>query len=166
MLVMQGSGRLTCEIEALLSAIQSRTSAWLAAPPTVDPSIEECRLWRARLHRIAISARSSGLLAYSSLSLRIAEQLEPLFRSDSLPRWAVELLCLWSRASLGYLQPGVELRHADALVGLLRMPRSPGCYGAQERARLMRDLIEDREQLTQRSQAEEPPARLRTSGTH
>jgi len=83
-----------------------------------------------------------------------------------LPRWAVELLCRWSRSSLGYLQLAEERNYAAELVGLLSLPHSPGYYGAEERARLLHDLIDDRKGLTHRSAAQEPPPRLRSAGTH
>jgi hypothetical protein len=120
-----------------------------------------CRLWRAQLYVVARHARSAGLHAHSSLSIRIGEQLEPWFRSHELPRWAVGLLLHWSRASLRYLGQATEPGHAAELAGLLTMPRSPDCYGAEERACLLRNLIDDQESEARRSarEAGEPGSR-------
>ena len=133
----------TTEAIALLSSMQSSLSEWFAMPPALEQYPVSCRVWRAQLYEVVRRARSAGLHAYSSLSLRIAEQLEPSFRSHDLPRWAVELLWSWCQASLRYLQHTTEFRHAAELVDLLRTSPSPDCYGAEERACLLRYLIED-----------------------
>jgi hypothetical protein len=149
------------EAIAVRSSMQSSLSEWLAMPPALEQHPVSCRLWRAQLYVVAGRARSAGLHAHSSLSLRIGEQLEPSFRSNDLPRWAVELVLNWSRASLRYLRHTTELRHAAELVGLLSMSRSPDYYGAEERACLLRNLIDDQESDAQRSarQATEPGSR-------
>lgn len=139
------------EAIARLSSMQSSLSEWLAMPPALEQCPVSCRAWRSQLYEVARHTRSAGLHAYSSLSLRIGEQLEPLFRSDDLARWAVELLLRWSRSSLHYLRDTAELRHAAELVGLLSMPHLPDYYGAEERACLLRNLIDDQEGDTQRS---------------
>jgi hypothetical protein len=133
------------EAIALLSSMQSSLSEWLAMPPALEQYPMPCRLWRAQLHEVACHARSAGLHAYSSLSLRIGEQLEPSFRSNDMPRCAVQLLLYWSHASLRYLRHTADFRSATELVGLLRMSCSPNYYGAEERACLLRNLIEDHE---------------------
>jgi hypothetical protein len=139
------------EALALLSSMQSSLSGWLARPPALEQYPVPCRLWRAQLYAVAGCVRLAGLHAHSSLSLRIGEQLEPSFRSNDLPRWAVELLLHWSRASLRYLRHTAELSHAAELVGLLSMSCSPDYYGAEERACLLRNLIDDQESDAQRS---------------
>jgi hypothetical protein len=163
MRMMRKSGPLDGKTEAiaLLSSMQSCLSEWLALPPALEQNPMPCRLWRAQLYAVAGHARSAGLHAHSSLSLRIGEQLEPSFRSHDLPRWAVELLLHWSRASLRYLRHTAELRHAAELVGLLSMSRSPDYYGVEERACLLRNLIDDQESDAQRSarKAAEPASR-------
>ena len=128
---------------ALLWRMQLSLSEWLATPH----ALEQCpasRLWRALLHEVARHARSVGLHAYSSLSVRIGEQLEPSFRSNDMPRSAIQLLLLWSRASLRYLRQGADFGSAAELVGLLGMLYANYC-GAEERAFLLRNLIEDHE---------------------
>ena len=130
---------------ALLSWMQLSLSEWLAMPPALEQYPVSCPVWRAQLYEVARRARSAGLHAYSSLSLRIGEQLEPSFRSNDMPRFAVELLLRWSHASLHYLRHTAESTSAAELVGLLSMSRSPNCYGAEERACLLRNLIEDHE---------------------
>lgn len=139
------------EAIAILSSMQSCLSGWLAMPPTLEKCPVECRLWRAQLYAVAGCSRSAGLHAHSLLSLRIGEQLEPSFRSNDLPRWAVALMLHWTRASLRYLRHTSELRHAAELVGLLSMSRSPDYYGAEERSCLLRNLIDDKESDAQRS---------------
>jgi hypothetical protein len=142
------------EAIALLSSMQSSLSEWRAMPPALEQSRMPCRLWRAQLYVVARHARSAGLHAHSSLSIRIGEQLEPWFRSHELPGWAVELLLHWSRASLRYLGQTTEPGHAAELAGLLDMSRSPECYGAEERASLLRNLIDDQESEAQLSPRE------------
>jgi hypothetical protein len=144
---------------ALLSAMQSSLSEWLAMPPALEQYPVSCRVWGAQLYEVACHARSAGLHAYSSLSLRIGEQLEPSFRSNDMPRYAVELLLRWSHASLRYLRHTAEFRSAAELVGLLSMSRSPNYYGAEERACLLRNLIEDHESDAQRCARPEPRSR-------
>jgi hypothetical protein len=139
------------EAIALLSSMQSSLSEWLAMPPALEHYPVPYRLWRAQLYVVVGRSRSAGLHAHSSLSLRIGEQLEPSFRSNDLPRWAVELLLRWSDASLRYLRHTTEFRHAAELVSLLSMSRSPDYYGAEERACLLRNLIEEHESDAQRS---------------
>lgn len=134
---------------ALLSSMQSSLSEWLAMPPALEHYPVSCPVWRAQLHEVARRARSAGLHAYSSLTLRIGEQIEPSFRSNNLPRRAVKLLLSWSNASLRYLRHAAEFRHAAELVGLLRMSHSPDCYGVEERTCLLRNLIEDHESVAQ-----------------
>jgi len=151
-------------IEPLLS-MQSSLSEWLAMPPALEHYPVSCRVWRGQLYEVAGRARSAGLHAYSSLSLRIGEQLEPPFRSNDLPRWAVELLWRWSHASLRYLRHTAEFRHAAELVDLLCMSRSPYCYGAEERACLLRNLIEDHESDAQRSAQQAAAPGSRSAGT-
>lgn len=132
------------EAIALLSSMKSSMSEWLTKPPAIDPCPASYRVRRAQLYEVVRVARSAGLHAYSSLSLRIGEQLEPSFQSNDLPRWAVERLLNWSQASLRYLRHAAEFRNAAELVCLLQMTPSPDCYGAEERACLLRYLIEDR----------------------
>jgi hypothetical protein len=144
---------------ALLSAMQSSLSEWLAMPPALEQYPVSCRVWGAQLYEVACHARSAGLHAYSSLSLRIGEQLEPSFRSNDMPRYAVELLLRWSHASLRYLRHTAEFRSAAELVGLLSMSRSPNYYGAEERACLLRNLIEDHESDAQLCARPEPRSR-------
>jgi hypothetical protein len=161
MMKKSGSRDGKTEAIALLSSMQSSLSEWIAAPPALEQYPVPCRLWRAQLYAVASHARSAGLHAHSSLSLRIGEQLEPSFRSNDLPRWAVELLLHWSRASLRYLRHAAEPRHAAELVGLLSMSRSPDYYGAEERACLLRNLIDDQESDAERTarKALEPGSR-------
>jgi hypothetical protein len=144
---------------ALLSRMQSSLSEWLAMPPALEQYPVSCRVWRAQLYEVACHARSAGLHAYSSLSLRIGEQLEPSFRSNDMPRCAVQLLLHWSHASLRYLRHTADFRSATELVGLLRMSCSPNYYGAEERACLLRNLIEDHERDAQRCARSEPSSR-------
>ena len=80
----------TTEAIALLSSMRSSLSEWLAMPPALEQYPLLCRVWRGQLYEAARRARSAGLHAYSSLSLRIGEQIEPSLRSSDLPRWAVE----------------------------------------------------------------------------
>jgi hypothetical protein len=151
---------------ALLLGMQSSLSEWLAIPPAHEQYPATSRGWRAQLYEVACRARSAGLHAYASLSLRIGEQLEPSFRSNDLPRWAVELLFRWSHASLRYLRDTAEFGSAAELVGLLSMSRAPDYYGAEERACLLRNLIEDHEKDARRCarQAAKPGSRsARTS---
>ena len=153
------------EAIALLSSMQSSLSECLATSPTLEQYPMPCRLWRAQLYAVAGHARSAGLHAHSSLSLRIGEQLEPSFQSHDLPRWAVELLLHWSRASLGYLRHITELRHSAELASLLSLSRSPDYYGAEERACLLRNLIDDRESDAQRSARQAGKPGSRPAGT-
>ena len=90
---------------------------------------------------------------------------EPSFQSHDLPRWAVELLLHWSRASLGYLRHITELRHSAELASLLSLSRSPDYYGAEERACLLRNLIDDRESDAQRSARQAGKPGSRPAGT-
>jgi len=134
---------------ALLSRMQSSLSEWLAMPPALEQYAACCRVWRAQFYEVACHARSAGLHAYSSLSLRIGEQLEPSFRSNDMPRCAVQLLLHWSHASLRYLRHTADFRSAAELVGLLDMLYA-NYYGAEERACLLRNLIEDHESDAER----------------
>jgi hypothetical protein len=95
---------------------------------------------------VAQSARAAGLLSYASLSVRIGEQLEPLFQSNSLPRSALNLLWQWSMCSLRYLDFASDRDHAGDLVALLQSS-SPGHYGIEEQAELIQGLIDDRRWL-------------------
>lgn len=153
------------EAIALLSWMQSSLSEWLSMPPALEQYPVSCPVWRAQLYEAACRARSAGLHAYSSLSLRIGKQLEPSFRSNDLPRWAVELLLRWSHASLRYLRHTAEFRSAAELVGLLSMSRSPDYYGAEERACLLRNLIQDHESDSQRCARQAVEPRSRSAGT-
>jgi hypothetical protein len=153
------------EAIAALSRMQSSFSEWLAMPTALEQHPMPCRLWRAQLYVVAGHARSAGLHAHSSLSLRIGEQLEPWFRSNDLPRWAVDLLLRWSHASLRYLRRTAEFRHAAELVDLLSMSRSPDYYGAAERACLLRNLIEDHESDARRSARQAATPGSRPDGT-
>jgi hypothetical protein len=147
---------------ALLSRMQSSLSEWLAMPPALEQYPVSCRVWRAQLYEVACHARSAGLHGYSSLSLRIGEQLEPLFRSDDMTRCAVQLLLRWSQASLRYLRHTADFRSAAELVGLLCMSCS-NYYGTEERACLLRNLIEDNASDAQLCARPEPS--LRSAGT-
>jgi len=147
---------------ALLSRMQLSLSEWLAMPHALEQYPGCCRSWRAQLHEVACHARSAGLHAYSSLSARIGEQLEPSFRSNDMPRSAIQLLLLWSRASLRFLRPGADFGSAAELVGLLDMLYA-NYYGAEERASLLRYLIEDHESDGQLGARSEPS--LRSAGT-
>lgn len=140
---------------ALLSRMQLSLSEWLAMHHAPEQYAMSCPAWRALLHEVAGHARSAGLHAYSSLSVRIGEQLEPSFRSNDMPRSAIQLLLLWSRASLRYFRQSADFRSAAELVGLLRISHA-NYYDAEERAFLLRSLLEDREsdgQLGGRSEA-------------
>jgi hypothetical protein len=167
MCMIRKSALLDGKAEAivLLSSMQSSLSEWLDVPTALEQYLMPCRLWRAQLYVVAGHARSAGLHAHSSLSLRIGEQLEPLFRSHDLPRWGVELLLHWSRASMRYLRHTAEFRHAAELVDLLNMSRSPDYYDPEERAYLLRNLIDDQQSHAQRSarQAAEPGSRPDTT---
>jgi len=147
---------------ALLSRMQSSLSEWLAMPPALEPYPVSCRAWRSQLYEVACHARSAGLHAYSSLSVRIGEQLEPSFRSGDTPRSAVQLLLHWSHASLGYLRQNAAFKSAAELVDLLDMSYA-NHYGAEERACLLRNLIEDHESGAHRCAQSEPS--LRCAGT-
>lgn len=139
------------EAISVLSSMQSSLSQWLAAPPSLEHHPVSCQEWRAQLYEVARQVRSAGLHAHSSLSLRIGEQLEPEFRSNELPHWAVELLLCWSSASLRYLRDTAESGHAAQLVALLSMSHFPDHYGAKERTCLLQNLIDDRERDARRS---------------
>jgi len=154
------------EAIALLLGLQTGLSERLAMPLAHEPYRTSSRVWRAQLYEVARRARSAGLDAYASLSLRIGEQLEPSFRSNDLPRWAVELLLRWSHASLRYLRHTTEFKSAAELVGLLSMARSPDYYGAEERAGLLRNLIEDHENVARRYARHAAKAGYRSSRTH
>ena len=129
---------------ALLARMHSSLSEWLAMPPGLEQCAAPCRAWRAQLHEVACQARSAGLYGFSSLSVRIGEQLEPSFQSNDLPRSEIRLLWRWSHASLQYLRDDADLKSAVGLVGLLRLSYA-NYYGAKERALLLRNLIEDLE---------------------
>ncbi len=150
------------EAIALLSRMQSNLAEWLAMPPALEPHSGSCRAWRAQLYEVACHARSAGLHAYSSLSVRIGEQLEPSFRSDDTPRSAVQLLLRWSHASLRYLRQNSDFSSAAELVDLLGMSYT-NHYGAEERACLLGNLIEDYESGAHRCAQSEPS--LRSAGT-
>jgi len=167
MRMMSKSGPLDGKTEAiaLLTSMQSSLSEWLVMPPTLEHYPVPCRLWREQLHVVAGRSRSAGLHAHSSLSLRIGEQLEPLFRSNDLPRWAVELLLRWSQVSLRYLRHTADFRHAAELVGLLSMSRSLDYYGAEERACLLRNLIDDHQSDAQHSARQTAAPGSRCAGT-
>jgi hypothetical protein len=156
--MMRKSGPLDGKtaVLVLLSSMQSSVSEWLQVPAALEPYPMPCRVWRKQVHEVARHARAAAWPAYSSLTLRIAEPLEPAFRSNDLPRWAVDLLFCWSRASVRYLGQGPAVEHATELVGLLSMPQLPDHYGAQERAFLLRDLIEDHESDARRSAQQVP----------
>ena len=144
---------------ARLSRMRSSLSEWLAMPPALEQCPASCWVWRAQLYEVACHARLAGLHAYSSLSLRIGEQLEPSFRSNDMPRCAVKLLLHWSHASLRYLRHASDFGSSAELVSLLDMAYA-NYYGAEERAFLLRNLIEDHGQRCTRS---EPS--LRSAGT-
>lgn len=147
---------------ALLSRMQSSLTQWLAMPPALVPYPVSCRAWCAQLHEVACHARSAGLHAYSSLSVRIGEQLEPSFRSDDTPRSAVQLLLRWLQASLRYLRQSADFRNAAELVGVLGMSYA-NHYGAEERACLLGNLIEDYESSAHRCTQSKPS--LGSAGT-
>jgi hypothetical protein len=156
------------KIEAieLLLGLQTSSSEWLATRPAHEQYPASGRVWRAQLYAVARSTRSAGLDAFSSLTLRIGEQLEPSFRSNDLPQWAVELLFRWSHASLHYLLHPVDFRSAGELVGLLSMSRSPDCYGAEERAYLLRNLIEEHVKDARCCAGQAAKSGLRSARTH
>ena len=141
---------------AVLDAVELERMACHASALEQYPLL--CRVWRGQLYEAARRARSAGLHAYSSLSLRIGEQIKPSLRSSDLPRWAVELLLSWCQASLRYLRHTAEFGHATELVDLLRMSPSRDCYGAEERACLLHYLVADPGSVAQCSaeQAAEP----------
>jgi hypothetical protein len=154
------------EAIALLSGMQTTLSEWLAMPPAQEHNPASSRVWRIQLHAVARRARSAGLHAYSSVSLRIGEQLEPSFRSNDLPRWAVELLLRWSDASLHYLRHTAAFKSAAELVGLLSTSRSLPYCSADERAYLMRYLMEDLETVGRRCAQQASTPGYRSTRTH
>lgn len=63
---------------------------------------------------------------------------------------AVDQLSRWLRASLRYLPGATKFTHAAELVGLLNTSRSPACYRAEQRACLLRTLLDDQARDPQR----------------
>lgn len=143
------STRVCRDIRTLLIWVHSHVNGWMeVSPPSLEVGLADYRVCRARLHLIALEARSVGLLAYASLCVRLGEQLEPLFRVNHLPRSAMRLLWLWSKRSLGYLDLVSDDDHSIELVALLDLAPLRGQYGEQERAMLVSGLIDDRIRLT------------------
>ena len=158
MMTKGGPAKWKADAIALLSQMQLSLSECLAMPHAREQYPVSCRAWRALLHEVTCHARSAGLVAYSSLSARIGEQLEPSFQSNDMPRSAVQLVLLWSRASLRYFRQSSDFKSAAELVGLLRISHA-NYYGAEERAFLLRSLIEDHESDGQIGARSEPSSR-------
>ena len=151
-------GAFRADAIALLSQMQSILSEWLAMPRALEQCPIRCRTWRAQLYEVAGHARAAGLHAYSSLSVRIGERLEPSFRSEDIPRSQIQLLLRWAQASLGYLRQGADCNSAVELVALLDVSQESR-QGAEERAFLLRGLIEDHEREGQLGTRSEPDLR-------
>jgi hypothetical protein len=147
MRLMRENARPAGKTEAIvvLSRMQSSLRAWLLHSPASEPSTVSYPLWRAQLYEVACCTRSAGLHAHASLSLRIGERLEPSFRSNDLPRSAVELLLCWCRYSLHYVRDTHDFRNAHELVGLLSLSHSLKLHCAKERAYLLCNLLADHE---------------------
>jgi len=152
------SMRACRDIRTLLVWVHSHVTGWMeVSPPSLEVGIADYRVCRARLHVIALDARSVGLLAYASLCVRLGEQLEPLFRANHLPRSAMRLLWQWSKCSLGYLDLVSDDDHSIELVALLDLAPLRGHYSEQERAMLASGLIDDRIRLTTGEKSEVTP---------
>lgn len=153
------------EIQTLLTSVHTHID-WLMkiAPPEPESGLEECRVWRERLHVVASAARSVGLLAYASLCLRVGERLEPAFRESRLARSELQLLWQWSRCSLMYLDLAAENDHSIELVSVLDLAPLRGLYSEQERTMLASGLVEDRIGLASGSRSETTARSLRRFG--
>jgi hypothetical protein len=143
------------ELQTLLTSVHTHIGWWIEmAPPLSESGLEESQVWRDRLQVVAKAARSVGLLAYASLCLRVAEQLEPAFRGNRLPRSAMQLLWQWSRCSLRYLDLAANGDHSIELVAVLDLTPLAGLFGEHERAMLVSGLIEDRTRLARGNKSE------------
>lgn len=119
-------------------------------------------LWS--LQRLARAARVAGLPTYSSVVLRVGEQLQPAVRCGELSAAQGAFLRRWARLSLRYLQAHEDFRHAAALIDMLAIePVSE--FSAQERVELLRGLLTEAGQSAASAQlmhasspsGEEPP---------
>ena len=141
------AGASACSLNELLCSLRAHSS-----PRIAEPAVKADGSVRVKLRTIARLARAVGLNSYSSLTLRIAEHLEPSLQMGFLLPRDMSILTSWAEASDGYLNASDNHRHAKELVDLLgeRFTRQSGCA---ERRYLLRGLLQESGGETRRSGA-------------
>jgi len=122
--------------------LRSRIATSAFARESPEPNVEECQKLRAQLRQLAAAARTAGLLTYSSLSLRVAEELQPHVCCGSIPDTVAKLLLLWPKVSLRYLRGPEHINRAEELIKLLDAAMGSRRFGRIERELLIRGLTE------------------------
>ena len=106
-----------------------------AAAPSID-----VHATLSDLQSVARAARLAGLATYSSVVLRVCEQLAPAERSGEFTEAQALFLRRWARTSLRYLEAREDFRHAAALVDMLGGGSMPA-LATEERIELLRGLL-------------------------
>ncbi len=107
------------------------------------------------LRGLAATARATGVDAYASICLHLAELMEPLIGAGGLPGATRRVLKAWTDRSHRYLRHPCNPSHAALLVEHLNQPEWASPFSVDEQGVLFRAL---REPFTHHATATTPSA--------